>query len=85
MNKKLCEGKQVHFSSHENQGSYLNNRRKTRFDASGSSQQKLKASNLAAVLLKIGSWQVHIYNFFFLNYVSKLIKIRVIYLDSLLF
>ncbi|XP_075477491.1 uncharacterized protein LOC142518572 isoform X2 [Primulina tabacum] len=59
MNKKLCEGKQVHFSYHQIHGLYLNNRRKTRFDASGSSQQKIKASNLAVDLLKIGSWQKH--------------------------
>ncbi|XP_073290962.1 uncharacterized protein [Primulina huaijiensis] len=59
LNKKLCEVKQVYFSYHQNQGLYLNNRRKTRFDASGSSQQKIKASNLAVVLLKIGSWQKH--------------------------
>ncbi|XP_073026599.1 uncharacterized protein [Primulina eburnea] len=59
VNKKLCEGEQVHFSYHQIQGLYLNNRRKTRFDASGSSQRKIKASNLAVDLLKIGSWQKH--------------------------
>ncbi|XP_073148548.1 uncharacterized protein [Henckelia pumila] len=53
VNKNFCNGKQVDFSS---QGSYLNHkiRRKTKIDAS---RQKLKASNIAALLLNIGSWQ----------------------------